>query len=333
VNDRNQVALWINTRLGYSYALMEPEERIAIQWALVCESWREVGPEKLPVPFCGPVSTITVIPVWWHDRGRTAGKQVWQQLIAKQTAHLRDEEDEEDEEEATPPSKQRATTQEGKGKQELPVKRRRGQPSPRGTGAPERSNPPRQADKTGIQPRASTSKSTAPPTKRADELPSTNAGLGSSGTDAPSGNKDEAPPRLSGDDAQASGAPPPKRSRVMTASELAGESAAPATTISPGKQASKDRLQREAEPSYATGPSTQKANTLSPLDIGGGVTGLVLAKTSSSPIGQGKQVMTEARSSQSRADVIAEFTRLSLVDAGGEPGVPARSVCQGAIAW
>lgn len=313
LHDRNQVALWVNTRQKYTYALMEPEEQIAVQWAYVCESWRESDARKLPVPFCGPIPTVVSVPAWWHRGGKTAGKRAWQFLVTKQTEHENTTSRDDETPPPTPPTKTKKGRR--KGNSAVPAKRKREQSSTRGTGSPQRSDETRR-----IATRGSNRMSVKPAVK----WPPTDESESGSEKSA-THDEDEAPLDVSADDTGAIPTHPPERSGVMTVKELAAPTSPPAAVVSPGKQASKDRLQREAEPSYSPGPSTQKANTLPPLTTDGVPPVVVFVPASSSPVEQGTRAGTQVRSTQRRADHTTLLSRSPLAVASSEPRIAARS--------
>ncbi|QRW09547.1 hypothetical protein RhiLY_08546 [Ceratobasidium sp. AG-Ba] len=91
----NQQVLWLNSRKGYAYALMEPDESIAQGWRFVNSSWRPQGRDGLPA--CVPADLDMPPPDWWHDKGEVAGKAAWQAL---QRAWQKKKNEEDDEEES-----------------------------------------------------------------------------------------------------------------------------------------------------------------------------------------------------------------------------------------
>jgi hypothetical protein len=77
----NKTTLWLNTKQGYSYTLMEPEDKAVVGWLTVLKSWENVRQAGLPI--CHPANLGLSPPKWWHHKGAPAGKQVWQRLVSK----------------------------------------------------------------------------------------------------------------------------------------------------------------------------------------------------------------------------------------------------------
>jgi hypothetical protein len=310
VHHSNQVALWINSALGYAYALMEPEEQIKVQWGHVCASWKEVGDKKLAVPFCAPVSSLLAPPTWWNDRGRVAGKQAWQKLVSQQEAHLKkleemDERSSDAEgEEGPPPTRQQSPRAEA-ARVNVPAEQPRPPTASRRLDGPPQSPRHLLPEATG----ASASMSTAPTrTSMAPPVTSTGpaapptlkrpiaaAGSGLEQGGAASRSKDGATEQKSDADAGAAGNPPAKRSRVMTPAELAGTASSSTAVGLPGKTASTDRPQGESARSEHHRLSTYQANAALCITTGGKVAGIDVVSESSSPLEQGRRVTTEVR--------------------------------------
>lgn len=324
----------MNSAQGYAYALMEPEEQIAVRWGYVCESWRKADKNHVPVPYCGPPITLLSVPVWWHHRNQTAGTKAWQKVLAEYAKH----QEEEGEDDETPPPPKQTKPPKGKGKQGPSANQDPGKLGAQGRGARAQSPQPREADEAGGRDKASTSKSVAPPsksglspTRTVLKRPSANmrSGFGGKGASVPS--ESETPSRISEHDSGAPGTPPLKRARMMIASELAGTTDLSAAFVSPGKDAVKDRMQRESEPFYSPGPSTQQANALPRLTADGKDPVITFVEGFSSPIEPGKPVISGVRPMTQRANSMVSLIRPFLAAAGSEPGVPARPGCQGAL--
>lgn len=277
---------------------MEPDAQIATEWAEVRESWRNTGKGHLPVPVCEPLASFIRTPTWWCGKqGQPVAPKKWDELLKIRQAHMHEENAQRI---GLPPPTPPTDPQKGKGRAntEVPAKRKLDQSSSRGTVAPTQSGQPRAADKATVLAGAAFTETSANPA--ADRCAAD--GSGPSGEGPAPQNEGDVPPDVPDDDTRATRTPSPKRRRQTGPEEPAAQSSPPAAVVSPGKQASKERLQHESEQFHIPEPSTPKANTMPSLTPDGVPTALAFVPESSAPIQQGKRAMAQVRSTQSRAD-------------------------------
>jgi hypothetical protein len=288
----NQIALWLNTKRGYSYALMEPEDMSAVGWIAVIKSWENVGETGLHI--CLPVYPDMSPPDWWHHKGQPAGKQAWQRLVSQHQSYqsqLALEESDNNsnnsnnnnnnnnntDDDTVPASKSRSCK--GKAKAEYqgrPMHRRSAmtaQSPVKGAGLSQRGT------LKSIAPRRSVRKRPA----MYVEIDSSDPGDSSDGQQVTSLQaiaKDEraCPPPLA------------KRSRVLTVDELAAQPSAPEASEMSHRQGTKERLPQEA-PHCHPGPDAQRASASTLPQADSAITPVVRQTASGSPSDQGKYVV------------------------------------------
>ncbi|QRW09556.1 hypothetical protein RhiLY_08555 [Ceratobasidium sp. AG-Ba] len=299
----NEQVLWLNSRKGYAYALMEPDESIAQGWRFVNASWKKEGRDGLPV--CVPADPDLAPPDWWHNKGEVTGRAAWQALQRAWEKKKEEEEEAEDEEEA-----EGEDDSEEKPAPKNLQKRKMENEEDAGSGKRRKSSATTDKGKTKEHANAVAK----PPTKAAAKPPtkgkahqSTTSGSGSkkSLTDSPtarlskreSSSKTRAAKRPAAELSEQeeiyippSGKPPPSpptipEASTLPASPFAEQSSSSAIGIVPptSKQACafslghivesapdvsgrKEPMLREAKSRYTHGPATQEVNQLPSLE-------------------------------------------------------------------
>ncbi|KAG9099554.1 hypothetical protein FRC06_005157 [Ceratobasidium sp. 370] len=289
----NETALWLNSQQGFSYALMEPEDLMAPGWIPVLRSWEDIGP--LDLKLCRPVDAPAgVIPEWWHDKTKVAGKSAWQAIQKAYTKHLtkgregrsdEEDEDEDDEDEhVAAPKRRKARSKERAAAAAKPRTRSR-----KGSGKQ------RVSMSQVAVPREGTSHVIARPADPSRKRKIDHVEIDLSDEAGPSGGQDEV--RAQGPEGERSSQRAPfKRTRMLTIAQLAGSTAplTPELVGSPERQTAKERLQRESQPRYSPGLATQQANALPPLQTSVGT-------PSGVPVPESSSLVAQAPSSQDPA--------------------------------
>ncbi|KAG8726670.1 hypothetical protein FRC10_006853, partial [Ceratobasidium sp. 414] len=279
----NVPTLWLESKERVSYGLMVPARPAARMWYDAVETWAvdaagkggspEVKAVERPVP--GP-------PHWWRGRGKNpavVGKRPYQKLVKLVQAQLKEEARQRGELGSNDEESDGDSEAEGKGKAKAKAKAKgKATANPivkkRISGL---ATMPRRRTMASVwkattgtskRKRRSSSPATEPPKSSAGERRSKRLRVvlhgdsESSDTGEPeqpdsTANLQEASSSTAGD--LGAEAPPP-RSQMLTISELAGERAS-----TPERRAAKIRMQKEVEPRYSPGPSTQAAAAPPPL--------------------------------------------------------------------
>ncbi|KAG9077245.1 hypothetical protein FRC06_009014 [Ceratobasidium sp. 370] len=278
----NVPTLWLESKERVSYGLMVPARPTARMWYEAVETWAVDAAGKGGSPAVRAVDRpFFAPPVWWCGRGKNqavAGKRPYQKLVKLVEAQLKEEARQRGELGSSDEESDGDGEAKGKGKGKAKAKgkatanpivkkrtsglatipRRRTMASvwKATTGASKRK-------------RRSSSPATEPPESSVSRRRSKRVRIVLHGDSEPSDTGEPEQPDSTANPQAASSstagdlgavAPPPRQSRMLTVSEMAGE-----RTSTPERQAAKIRMQKEVESRYSPGPSTQAAAAPPPL--------------------------------------------------------------------